>query len=126
MTELIPIELRDGVALLTLNRPEKLNALSYALIDRLMQRLDAIEVDNAVRAVILTGASERAFSAGADIAEFSASVARGADHAVRDFVRRGQTMTARLESFNKPVIAAVNGLAYGGGERSREIGRAHV
>lgn len=71
MTELIPIELRDGVALLTLNRPEKLNALSYALIDRLMQRLDAIEVDNAVRAVILTGASERAFSAGADIAEFS-------------------------------------------------------
>ncbi|UYO39234.1 crotonase/enoyl-CoA hydratase family protein [Rhodopseudomonas palustris] len=115
MTELIPIELRDSIALLTLNRPDKLNALNYALIDRLMQRLDAIEVDDAIRAVILTGAGEQAFSAGADITEFSGSVARGADHAVRDFVRRGQTMTARLESFPKPVIAAVNGIAYGGG-----------
>lgn len=115
MTELIPIELRDGIALLTLNRPDKLNALNYALIDRLMQRLDAIEIDDAIRAVILTGAGDQAFSAGADITEFSSSVARGADHAVRDFVRRGQTMTARLESFPKPVIAAVNGIAYGGG-----------
>jgi enoyl-CoA hydratase/carnithine racemase len=80
-----------------------------------MAHLDQIEVAPDVRAVILTGAGERAFSAGADIHEFSQSVGRGANTAVRDFVRRGQTMTARLEAFPKPIIAAVNGLAFGGG-----------
>jgi enoyl-CoA hydratase len=115
MSEPILLEVKDAIALITLNRPERLNALSYGLIDRLMAALDAIEVDSAVRAVILTGAGERAFSAGADIHEFSQSLSRGAATAVRDFVRRGQTMTARLEAFKKPVIAAVNGLAFGGG-----------
>jgi enoyl-CoA hydratase len=105
----------DRIALLTLNRPEQLNALSYGLIDELMTALDRIETDPEVRAVILTGAGERAFSAGADIHEFSESVRRGRDAAVSEFVRRGQTMTARLEAFGKPVIAAVNGLAFGGG-----------
>lgn len=115
MTDLVLSETRDGVAILTLNRPEKLNALNYALIDRLLAILDAVEIDDGVRAVILTGAGERAFSAGGDIHEFSASVARGPDVALRDFVTRGQRLTARLEAFRKPVIAAVNGLAFGGG-----------
>ncbi|WP_434722266.1 crotonase/enoyl-CoA hydratase family protein [Mesorhizobium sp. RIZ17] len=115
MTELVLSETRDRVAILTLNRPDKLNALNYALIDRLLSRLDQIETDDGVRAVILTGAGERAFSAGADIHEFSLSVAEGADVALRDFVTRGQRLTARLEAFRKPVIAAVNGLAFGGG-----------
>ncbi|KJC43672.1 enoyl-CoA hydratase [Bradyrhizobium sp. LTSP885] len=115
MTEPILLEIDDGIALITLNRPEKLNALSYALIDHLMAALDRIEGDATVRAVILTGAGERAFSAGADIKEFSESVSQGPAIAVRDFVRRGQAMTARLEAFSKPVIAAVNGLAFGGG-----------
>ena len=115
MSDPILLEINDGIALVTLNRPDKHNALNYALIDRLMAVLDAIETDAAVRAVILTGAGERAFSAGADIHEFSESVRRGRDAAVRDFVRRGQAMTARLEAFKKPVIAAVNGLAFGGG-----------
>ena len=115
MPEPILIDVEDKIALITLNRPERLNALSYELIDRLMAALEAIEVDKSVRAVIMTGAGERAFSAGADIHEFSESVSRGTAVAVRDFVRRGQTMTARLESFKKPVIAAVNGLAFGGG-----------
>jgi enoyl-CoA hydratase len=106
---------RDKIAVLTLNRPEKLNALSYGLIDELMVALDTIEADPGIHAVILTGAGERAFSAGADITEFSQSVRAGADVAVREFVRRGQAMTSRLEAFKKPVIAAVNGLAYGGG-----------
>ncbi|HJZ22122.1 MAG TPA: enoyl-CoA hydratase/isomerase family protein, partial [Bradyrhizobium sp.] len=97
MSELVLIEVRDNIAVLTLNRPDKLNALNYALIDALMARLDAIEGDTTVRAVILTGAGERAFSAGADITEFSSSVRLGADIALRDFVRRGQAMTARLE-----------------------------
>lgn len=109
------LDVEDGVATLTLNRPHKLNALSYALIDRLVALLDEIESADEVRAVIITGAGDRAFSAGADIHEFSLGVARGADIALRDFVRRGQAMTARLEAFPKPVIAAVNGIAFGGG-----------
>jgi enoyl-CoA hydratase/carnithine racemase len=115
MTDLVLNETRDGIAILTLNRPEKLNALNYALVDRLLAVLDDIEVDAGVRAVILTGAGERAFSAGGDIHEFSASVALGVDVAMRDFVMRGQRLTARLEAFRKPVIAAVNGIAFGGG-----------
>ncbi|MCA6114747.1 crotonase/enoyl-CoA hydratase family protein [Bradyrhizobium sp. WSM 1738] len=115
MSEPILLETSEGIALITLNRPGKLNALNYALIDRLMAVLDAIETDAAVRAVILTGAGERAFSAGADIHEFAGSVRLGRERAVQDFVRRGQAMTARLEAFRKPVIAAVNGLAFGGG-----------
>ncbi|MDE1145606.1 MAG: crotonase/enoyl-CoA hydratase family protein [Azospirillaceae bacterium] len=105
----------DGVATLTLNRPEKLNALNYALVDALLAALDVLEGDDGVRAVILTGAGDRAFSAGGDIPEFAGSVRRGADVAVRDFVRRGQAMTSRIEAYTKPVIVAVNGLAYGGG-----------
>lgn len=115
MTELVLMQKHDAIALLTLNRPEKLNALNYAMIDRLLERLDAIERDNALRAVVLTGAGERAFSAGGDIYEFSASIQQGVEMAVRDFVKRGQAMTSRLETFPKPIIVAVNGLAYGGG-----------
>ena len=115
MSNAVLLDIKDGIALLTLNRPAKLNALNYELIDRLMTLMDIIEVAPEVRAVILTGAGDRAFSAGADIAEFSASVRAGTETVIRDFVRRGQAMTARLEAFRKPVIAAVNGLALGGG-----------
>jgi enoyl-CoA hydratase len=115
MSELVLFEARGAVALLTFNRPEKLNALNYALIDRIMQRLDAIEDDGSVQAIVITGAGERAFSAGADIVEFSESVRQGPALAVKAFVRRGQAMTARMENFPKPIIAAVNGIAFGGG-----------
>lgn len=115
MTDTVLCETRGAIALLTLNRPAKLNALNYETIDRLMVLLDTLEADVAVRAVVLTGAGDRAFSAGGDIHEFSHSVRAGADTAVREFVRRGQGLTARLEAFPKPVIAAVNGIAFGGG-----------
>ena len=115
MSESVLMEIRGQVAVLTLNRPEKLNALSYALIDRLMRLLDQVEDDANLRAVILTGAGDRAFSAGADIREFSESVRQGPDVGMRAFVRRGQGLTARMEAFSKPIVAAVNGLAYGGG-----------
>jgi enoyl-CoA hydratase len=115
MPDAVLLEIENGIALVRLNRPHKLNALNYELIERLMAVLDAIEIDDGVRGVILTGAGERAFSAGADIDEFSSSVRQGVNIAVRDFVRRGQAMTARMEAFRKPVIAAVNGLAFGGG-----------
>jgi enoyl-CoA hydratase/carnithine racemase len=114
MSDTVLLDISDRIATLTLNRPGKLNALNYETIDRLMALLDDLEVMPDVQAVILTGAG-RAFSAGADIHEFSQSVKLGANTAVRDFVRRGQGMTARLEAFRKPVIAAVNGIAFGGG-----------
>jgi enoyl-CoA hydratase len=119
MPDTVLIERQGPVALLTLNRPEKLNALNYALIDRLLSLLDAIEQDDGVRAVILTGAG-RAFSSGADIACFAPSVRRGQAEALREFVRRGQRMTARIETFSKPIIVAVNGLAHGGGSEITE------
>ncbi len=68
-----------------------------------------------MRAVILTGAGDRAFSAGADIAEFAGSIEAGLEPALRDFVRRGQGLTRRIENLSKPVIVAVNGIAFGGG-----------
>src|SRR5918999_2173685 len=115
MSNVVLCEIADGIATVTLNRPERLNAINYAMADSVLALLDAIETDAGVRAVILTGAGERAFSAGADIHEFSHSVRLGVETAVRDFVRRGQAMTSRMEAFGKPIIAAVNGLAFGGG-----------
>tara|TARA_R110002073_G_scaffold22948_10_gene78743 strand:- start:598 stop:1392 length:795 start_codon:yes stop_codon:yes gene_type:complete len=106
---------RHNLAVLTLNRPDQLNALNYALIGRLMSHLDTIERDDTIRAVIVTGAGDRAFSAGADIKEFAHSVAAGVEVALRDFVARGQALTSRIERFPKPIIGAVNGLAFGGG-----------
>jgi enoyl-CoA hydratase len=105
---------RGAVSLLTLNRPAKLNALSNDLIAALMAALDSIELDRCIRAVVLTGAG-RAFSAGADIAGFRPHLQAGPAEAVARFMRPGQAMTRRVESFSKPVIAAVNGLAFGGG-----------
>ena len=109
----------DGVVLLTLNRPGKLNALDHALVDALSAALDEAEADARVRAIILTGAGDRAFSAGADIAEFAGSVEAGMEPALRDFVRRGQALTRRIENLSKPVIAAVNGIAFGAGSMHR-------
>lgn len=115
MSDSVLYEAKDKIALLTLNRPEKLNALSYEVNDLLLQLLDRIEDDDKIRVIILTGAGDRAFSAGGDIHEFSESVRKGPEVAVKDFVRRGQAMTARMEAFQKPIIAAVNGIAFGGG-----------
>jgi enoyl-CoA hydratase/carnithine racemase len=108
-------ETKDSVAVLTIHRPDKLNALDYALIDALTAALDELEADPAVPAVILTGAGDRAFSAGADIAEFARSVEAGVERALRDFVRRGQRLTGRIEAYAKPLIVAVNGIAFGAG-----------
>jgi enoyl-CoA hydratase/carnithine racemase len=115
MSNPVLCEIADGIATLTLHRPERLNAVNYVMAEALLAALDAIEADAEVGAVIVTGAGDRAFSAGADIHEFSQSVRSGAQTAVRDFVRRGQAMTTRMEAFGKPIIPAVNGLAFGGG-----------
>jgi enoyl-CoA hydratase len=107
------LEERDGaVALITLNRPAVLNALNVALVGELSAALAAIEADPSVHVAILTGAGERAFAAGADIAELNAlpSVIGGAALA-----RAGQRLTLLMEGMRTPVIAAVNGFALGGG-----------
>ncbi|EEE42916.1 crotonase/enoyl-CoA hydratase family protein [Roseibium alexandrii] len=111
----ILFEQKDRVAILTLNRPEKLNALNYKTNDQMLALLDEIEQNRGIGAVVITGAGDRAFSAGGDIHEFTESIKEDVEVAVREFCKRGQTMTARLEAFPKPIIAAVNGVAFGGG-----------
>jgi enoyl-CoA hydratase len=80
----------------------------------IMDALDSVELDPGVCAVVITGAG-RAFSAGADIAAFQRHMNAGPAQAVAHFMRPGHRMTRRVESFFKPIIAAVNGLAFGGG-----------
>jgi enoyl-CoA hydratase/carnithine racemase len=99
----------SGVALLRLNRPEALNALNSVLLSELVITLDALEIDDDVRCVVLTG-SERAFAAGADIKEMSDK--SYADMFKADFFTRP---AQRIERFRKPIIAAVAGYALGGG-----------
>src|SRR5258705_1864315 len=112
-----PILLREdrgAVVILTLNHPDKLNALSNELIAGIMNALNGIELDSSVRVVVITGAG-RAFSAGADIAAFQKHMQAGPADAVMHFMRPGHQMTRRVESYPKPIIAAVNGIAFGGG-----------
>ena len=101
----------DAVRLITINRPDKLNALNVATLDALHAAFDDAAADDAVRVVVLTGAGAKAFVAGADIAEMAGlTPVQG-----RDFSLRGQRMMRRVEKMPKPVVAMVNGFALGGG-----------
>ncbi len=101
----------DGIALITINRPDKLNALSAAVIGELTDVFDRVARDAAIRGVILTGAGEKAFVAGADINELAVLSPIEA----RDYALRGQRAFRMLEAMAKPSVAAVNGFALGGG-----------
>ncbi|HXN48936.1 MAG TPA: enoyl-CoA hydratase-related protein [Bryobacteraceae bacterium] len=101
----------DGVALVTVNRPEKLNALNAAVMGELDDAFRRVEGDPAVRGLILTGAGDKAFVAGADIGELPVGHALAA----REMSLRGQAVLGRLERMGKPSIAAINGYALGGG-----------
>ncbi len=101
----------DRAALVTLNRPEKLNALSYELLHELDQELTLIENEQGVDVVILTGAGDRAFSSGGDIPQMAGTSAEELA-ARREF--HGNA-TWHIATFAKPIIGAINGLAYGGG-----------
>ena len=104
-------ERSDGLAVVTVDRPAKLNALNRATIDALDSLFAHAAEDAATRAVILTGTGPKSFVAGADIEEVSGfSALEG-----RDWGMRGQAMLRRIESLPKPVIAAINGYALGGG-----------
>ena len=103
-------EVKDNIAVVTINRPEALNALNSQVLDDLAATFDAIDT-NVVRAVVLTGAGEKSFVAGADIGEMS-TLTKAEGEA---FGKKGNDIFRKIEQFPVPVIAAVNGFALGGG-----------
>jgi len=104
-------EKSEGIAIITLNRPEVLNTFSKELIDEVLQVLEDVKNDESVRVVVLTGAGEKAFSAGADIKAMKGMNALRA----RELSLMGEKLCGSLENLQKPVIAAINGYAVGGG-----------
>ena len=106
----VDLEVKDGIATVTFRRPKQLNALSLSVLEDLDKVVSRLEEDDAIRGVVITGEG-RAFVAGADITEL-AELERRRGH---EFVRYGQRILTRIERLPKPVIAAVNGFALGGG-----------
>ncbi|MFN1835950.1 enoyl-CoA hydratase/isomerase family protein [Balneola sp. MJW-20] len=100
-----------GICRLTINRPDKMNALNSQVLDELDQAIDQIEVDADIKGLIITGTGEKAFVAGADIKELSSLD----EETGKDVSRKGQDIFQRIEDLDIPVIAAVNGYALGGG-----------
>ncbi len=107
----LKLENVDGVLWVTINRPDKLNALNQATIAELDRAVEEAAGDDRVKAVVLTGAGDKAFVAGADITELNTL---GPERA-KEFGLRGQAVFTRFERLAKPVVAAVNGYALGGG-----------
>ena len=108
--EFLAVEIADRIATVTVNRPDKLNALNARVLEELDLVFTAFDTDRSVGAVIVTGAG-RAFVAGADIAEIAANDAGGLER----LSAVGQAIFTKIETLSKPVIAAVNGFALGGG-----------
>lgn len=105
------VERDDAVVIITINRPAVLNALNSQVLEELSEAIGQARADDGVRALVLTGAGEKAFVAGADIKELAVqSPVAGREHA-----RKGQALFDRIERLGKPVVAAVNGFALGGG-----------
>jgi len=109
--ENVRIEISDGVAIITIDRPKVLNALNAQTVGEIGEAFEQVRNDDAVKAVILTGGGEKAFVAGADIAE----LAKMTPITGKATAERGQRIFANIERFPKPVIAAINGFALGGG-----------
>jgi len=109
---LLDMDTGRGVAVLTVNRADKLNALNHALLEELDEALDEIAGDQAIRALVITGAGSKAFVAGADIGELAAIESQEMG---RDFSRFGQSVFTKIERLTIPVIMAINGYALGGG-----------
>ena len=107
----VALETRGRVAVLTLDRPDRLNTLSPDMLDDLIARLDEVEADEGVGAAVVTGAGDKAFSAGADVS----LVREATPIEARTFATRGHATADRIEALRTPVVAAVNGYALGGG-----------
>jgi enoyl-CoA hydratase len=113
MSDPVLLERRGPVAWLRLNRPDKLNALNHAIVDRLFEHPDAVAAADDVRVVVLTGAGERAFSSGFDISEEADAAIEGADN-WRELLARDVDVTMKLWALPKPTIAAVRGWCLAG------------
>lgn len=111
MSELVRVETEDGIRTITVDRPDKLNALNTQVMSALDAAIGGAGAERALRCLIVTGAGERAFIAGADIGE----LAKLTPLEAREHARRGQAVLDRLEGLPIPTIAAINGYAYGGG-----------
>ena len=109
------LSVQDAVATITLNRPDKLNAISMAMLDQIEGTVAELEKNRAVRVVLITGAGERAFSVGADIEEWGTIVAGDPLAMWRAWDRPGHRVFDRLARLQQPTIAVVNGYAFGGG-----------
>jgi len=109
--EKIIFEVKDGIAVLTVNRPKKMNALNFQTMDEIQAAIAEVHADDSIRALIVTGSGDKAFVAGADISEFTELGLKES----YDFIRRGAKIFRDLEALNVPSIAAVNGMALGGG-----------
>ena len=107
----VKYEVSEGIATITINRPDKLNALNRSVMTELEQAFDAATADAAVGAIIITGEGPKSFVAGADIAELNVQTPLSA----KDHSQFGQQILFKLERSGKPVIAAINGFALGGG-----------
>lgn len=104
-------EIKDGTAVITINRPDKMNALNSTVMKELKEVFTSIKDDDNVSVIILTGSGLKAFVAGADILELNKlDMIQG-----KEFAEKGQAVFTLIEQMNKPVIAAVNGFALGGG-----------
>lgn len=108
--ETLLVERRDRVAIITINRPEKRNALNIKTREEGAALLDELNQDNDIRVVVFTGAGDKAFIAGADIAEFAGRTA-----SMQRDVMTGRSLFTAIDSFPKPVIAMINGYCLGGG-----------
>lgn len=109
--ENLTLDIQDGIAFVTIDRPKALNALNDATLTEMEAVFDHCRDDESVRAVVLTGAGDKAFVAGADINELAKMDPLGA----KRLAKRGQAVLARLEKMGKPTVAMVNGFALGGG-----------
>lgn len=111
MSSVVTVERAGGVAVVTLNRPDKLNALNQELLEALHEAVVSLDRDAGIRAAVLTGAGDKAFAAGADIA----AMATMATAEAKRFSDLGHAVLAAMETAHYPIVAAVNGHALGGG-----------
>ena len=106
------VQTENNICTITINRPDKLNALNKTVIEELSNAIDEVNTNPEIRSAIITGSGAKAFVAGADISEFNSLDAKGG----KALAKKGQDLVfSKIENSSKPIVAAVNGFALGGG-----------